>query len=52
LPLAAAPAVFRVDVQNAKRHRAQLPRLGVGAQGWEPDTGHETQDTRPRRAID
>jgi len=51
LPLAAAPAVFRVDVQNTKRHRAQLPRLGVTAQGWRPtDTRHEARDTRPAEA--
>jgi hypothetical protein len=33
LSLTAAPALLRVDVQYAKSHRAQLPRLGVEAQG-------------------
>jgi hypothetical protein len=30
--------VLRVDVQHAKSHRAQLPRLGAEAQGWRRET--------------
>jgi len=52
LPLAAAPAMLRIDVQNAKSHRAQLPRLGVGAQGSARVTGCVTREIGPRGAYD
>jgi ferric-dicitrate binding protein FerR (iron transport regulator) len=44
LPLAAAPAVLRIDMQHPESHRAQLPGPSAIAQGLEKHGKRDTGD--------